>query len=288
MSLARTHTLAASIALALLAGVAPIARAQTGVWRQISPPAGDVTAVAPGADGSVLFAAGFGGFRYDGLRTRRLPVFAPGADSLSGSAILEAANGDLWIASVLPGSDGNGLYRLQPDGTLTRFTSASGLGNSLSDQVQGHLRADGDHHVVRVGPDPLGRHHLADLLPQFRRALGRAVLQRDLAVARDQVGDLLGQRRQRQRGQVGHATGQRDHLGTAGHREQRPDLGRGHPGGAGGEALAGDHRDRGARRPDRLGHGTSFPRRHGPCLFTRGSIPMGVTGTEEWPALRRG
>ena len=48
-------------------------------------------------------------------------------------------------------------------------------------QVQRHLRADGDHHVVRVGLDALERHHLADLFAQLRDALAGAVLQGDQA-----------------------------------------------------------------------------------------------------------
>ena len=64
-----------------------------------------------------------------------MPIFAPGVDSLAGSTILRASNGDVWLGSVLPGSDSGGLYRLRPDGTVERFTAASGLGNALSDQV---------------------------------------------------------------------------------------------------------------------------------------------------------
>lgn len=137
MSLARSHPIIDTIALALAltAAASGGAHAQTGVWRQVGPPGGDVTSVAPGESGSVLLTGALGGFRYDGLRSRRVPIFAPGVDSLAGSAILEAKNGDLWLASVLPGTDGNGLYRLRPDGGVQRFTAASGLGNSLSDQV---------------------------------------------------------------------------------------------------------------------------------------------------------
>ena len=90
-------------------------------------------------------------------------------------------------------------------------------------QVQRHLRADGDHHVVRVGLDALERHHLADLLPELRDALARPVLQGDQAVLGDQAGGLRGQRLQRQRLQIRHATGQRHHLGTVGDGEQCPD-----------------------------------------------------------------
>ena len=76
------------------------------------------------------------------------------------------------------------------------------------DEVQRHLRADSDHDVVRVGVDPLQRHHLADLLPQRRHALGGAVLQRDLPVAGDELGDLVGERVERQSGEVRHASGE--------------------------------------------------------------------------------
>ena len=122
-------------ALALTAGAATRAGAQAGVWRQISLPGSDATSVSDGDSGTVLLTSPLGGFRYDGLRTRRVPIFAPGVDSLSGSAILRAKNGDLWLGTGRPGVDSGGLYRLRPDGTIERFTKLSGLGNSMSDEV---------------------------------------------------------------------------------------------------------------------------------------------------------
>ncbi len=105
----------------------------------------------------------------------------------------------------------------------------SRVAEDAGDHVQGHLGARGDHHVIRVGGDPLQRHDLADLLAQLRHPVRGAVLQGDLAVDRDQPGDLGGQRVQRQRGEVRHAAGQRDHLGAAGDGEESSDLGGGHP-----------------------------------------------------------
>ncbi len=126
---------ALAIAFVLATGAARPAHAQTGVWRQISLPGGEATSVSDGDSGSVLLTSPLGGFRYDGLRTRRVPVFSPGTDSLAASAILQARNGDLWLGTARPGVDSGGLYRLRPDGTVERFTAASGLGNAVSDQV---------------------------------------------------------------------------------------------------------------------------------------------------------
>ena len=62
-------------------------------------------------------------------------------------------------------------------------------------------------------------------------ALAGPVLQRDQPVLGDQPGGLLGERLQRQRLQVRHAAGERDHLGTAGDGEQCPDGRRAHAAG---------------------------------------------------------
>ena len=72
--------------------------------------------------------------------------------------------------------------------------------------------------------------------------LRRAVLQRDLALAGDEIGDLGRQRVHRQRGEVGHAARERDHLRPARHREQRPDLRRRHPRRTRREPLGGGRR----------------------------------------------
>ena len=48
-----------AVALALAAGAAT-ALAQTGVWRQVGPPGGDVTSVALGDSGSVLLTGALG------------------------------------------------------------------------------------------------------------------------------------------------------------------------------------------------------------------------------------
>ena len=105
------------------------------------------------------------------------------------------------------------------------------------DHVQAHLGADGHDDVVRVCLDALEGHDFADLLTQHGDAVRRAVLQGDQAVFGDDLRHLRGQRVERERGQVRHAAGERDDLGPAGHREQRPDLGGGHPGGARGVPL---------------------------------------------------
>ena len=68
-------------------------------------------------------------------------------------------------------------------------------------------------------------------------ALAGPVLQRDQPVLGDQSGGLAGERLQRQRLQVRHAAGERDHLGSAGHGEQCPDRRRAHAAGAFGVTL---------------------------------------------------
>ena len=133
------------------------------------------------------------------------------------------------------------------------------VAEDAGDEVQRHLRADGDHHVVRVGADPLERHDLADLLAQRGNALRGAVLQRDLAVAGDELGDLAGEGVERQRGEVRHAAGERDHLGPARHREQRPDLRRRHARRARREPLHRPGLDGGAGGPERLRDGHAAP-----------------------------
>ncbi len=105
------------------------------------------------------------------------------------------------------------------------------------DQVERLLRAGGDHDVVGVRADALLGHHRADRLAQSGITLPGAVLQRGGAGAGDQVVHHLGHGVHRQRGEVGHPAGERDHLGPAGDGEQRPDLGRRHAAGAGGVAV---------------------------------------------------
>ena len=63
----------------------------------------------------------------------------------------------------------------------------TGVAEHPGDQIERHLRADGDHHVVGVRLDALQRHDLADLLAQLGDALAGAVLQRDQAVLGDQL-----------------------------------------------------------------------------------------------------
>jgi ligand-binding sensor domain-containing protein len=124
----------ALVALALgvagLCALAPVARGQTGVWRQISLSGAGANAVAGGDSGSVLAVSTAGLFRYDGLRIQRVPIFSTRADSLDGSAVLQAANGDIWF-----GTTDQGLFRLRPDGVVDRYTAQSGLGNSANDEI---------------------------------------------------------------------------------------------------------------------------------------------------------
>ena len=121
--------LAFAVAGALLA-LATGARAQTGVWRQIPIPGAGTNAVAGGDSGSVLAVTTAGVFRYDGLRIRRLPIFSARADSLDGTAVLEARSGDVWF-----GTSDQGLFRLRADGTVDRHTAANGIGNSSNDEI---------------------------------------------------------------------------------------------------------------------------------------------------------
>jgi ligand-binding sensor domain-containing protein len=124
--------LAASFAVA----GATAARAQTGVWRQIAVPGSGITALARGDSGTVLVANSVGAFVLDGIRARRLPIFSPGPDSLAGKAILQTANGDIWL-----GTTNHGLFRLRRDGAVQRFTAASGLGNFANDEVLALVQA---------------------------------------------------------------------------------------------------------------------------------------------------
>src|SRR5690606_16618808 len=115
----------------------------------------------------------------------------------------------------------------------------AGVAIDARDEVERHLRAHGDDDVVGVGADALERHHLADLLAQRGHALGGAVLQGDLPLAGDEVGDLGGELVEREGGEVRHASGEGDHLRPARDGEERADLGGGHAGGSGGEPLHG-------------------------------------------------
>src|SRR5262245_37130504 len=122
-------TLAAAALASVLVGVSG-ANAQTGVWRQIALPGAGANAVAGGDSGSVYAVTTAGLFRYDGLRVRRVPIFSARPDSLDGSAVLQAKNGDVWF-----GTTDQGLFRLRSDGTVDRFTTANGVGNSSSDEI---------------------------------------------------------------------------------------------------------------------------------------------------------
>src|SRR5690606_3766244 len=68
-------------------------------------------------------------------------------------------------------------------------------------------------------------------------ALRGAVLQHVRALAGDEVADHVADGVEGERGHVRHPAGEGDHLGTGGHREQSPDLGRHHAGGTRGVAV---------------------------------------------------
>ena len=101
----------------------------------------------------------------------------------------------------------------------------AGVAEDPGDQVDRLLGPDRDDHVVGVGLDALEAHHVGDLFAQRGIALARAVLQRHGSVGRDQVADRVTHDVEGQAGDVGHTSGQGDHLGPGGDREQGPDLG---------------------------------------------------------------
>ncbi len=106
------------------------ANAQTGIWTPFIPPGSTVFDVAPAAGGRILIATRFAPYVYDGLRLARVPIGSPDFDSLSGKCVLETRSGDVWFGTL-----SHGLFVLRPDGTTTRYTAASGLGNSSIDRV---------------------------------------------------------------------------------------------------------------------------------------------------------
>ena len=117
-------------AIAFASWTASGARAQTGVWRQILLPGAGANAVAAGDSGSVLAVSTAGLFRYDGLRVRRVPIFSAREDSMDGTAVLRARNGDVWF-----GTSDQGLFRLRPDGRVDRYTRENGIGNNSDDWI---------------------------------------------------------------------------------------------------------------------------------------------------------
>jgi len=98
-------------------------------------------------------------------------------------------------------SRASGIQRAHVGGSLDQHHVAR-VDEDPGHQVQGLLRADGDHDLVGVSADLLGRHHVADPLPQSRVALRGAVLQRGRALAGDQLADHLAHDVERERGNV--------------------------------------------------------------------------------------
>ncbi len=121
--------LGAALALLGLAAVPGRARAQGGIWSTIPVPGGAVHGVADSDSGRVVIAGNNAAWRFDGFRMRRLPIFSSSSDSLVGTAILGARNGDTWFGT------NTGAYRLKPDGVVDRFDATSGLGNFTSSDV---------------------------------------------------------------------------------------------------------------------------------------------------------
>ena len=149
----------------------------------------------------------------------------------------------------------------------------AGVAEHPGHEVDGLLAADGDDDVVGVGRDPFECHHVADLVAQGGVALTGAVLHRLGAVLADETADRGGDRVEGESGDVGHAAGERDDLGPAGHGEQGADLRRLHALGALGVAvdvgvqpgLSGCHPEPGQPVPRRLVVARAV---HGPTIVT--------------------
>jgi hypothetical protein len=95
-----------------------------------------------------------------------------------------------------------------------------GIAEHARDKVERLLGAAGDDDVVGVGVHLLLGHHLDDLVAHERFALAGAVLHRLGAALGDQPVDGLGEGLPGEVGDVGHAAGERDHLGPVRHGEQ--------------------------------------------------------------------
>ncbi|MGH7725786.1 MAG: two-component regulator propeller domain-containing protein [Candidatus Eiseniibacteriota bacterium] len=120
----------AAIALAALAAGDRPALAQGGIWTPFIPPGSTVRDVAPGDSGEVLIAGAFAGFRFDGLRMAALPISSPDENPLGPTRVLRTRSGEIWLGTLT-----HGLFRLQADGTVVRYTASSGLGNSTTDRI---------------------------------------------------------------------------------------------------------------------------------------------------------
>ncbi|GAA3120603.1 hypothetical protein GCM10020001_046040 [Nonomuraea salmonea] len=135
-------------------------------------------------------------------------------------------HGDVDDFGLISGERAEGAH---VGGTLCEHHVAR-VDEDAGDEVEGLLRPDGDDDVVRPGVDPLQLHDLADLLAQVRVTLAGAVLQRDGAAPRDEVGDELADHVEGEGRDVRHAAGERDHLGPRRDGEESSDLGGDHPG----------------------------------------------------------
>ena len=99
------------------------------------------------------------------------------------------------------------------------------IAEDAGDQVQRHLRADGDHHVVGSARIPSS----AITSQICSRSTGTPCAEPYCSATcpsrATRSATSAASASQRQRGQVRHATGEGHHLGAAGHREQCADLG---------------------------------------------------------------
>ena len=108
----------------------------------------------------------------------------------------------------------------------------TGIAENSRDQVQGHLRSDGDNDVIGVRGDSLQPDHFADLFAQSLVTVATAVLQRDLSASGQHVGDSGADCFHGKRSNVGHSASQRNHLRARGDGKKGPDFTRGHAVGA--------------------------------------------------------
>ena len=107
----------------------------------------------------------------------------------------------------------------------------------LPEEIERLLGARRDHDVVRVGLHALLGHEHDRAITQREMSLASAVLQRRRSVIAEDLGRHLQDLLPRKRFDVRHPTRQRNDIGAGSHREERPDLGRGHPGGPFGVAV---------------------------------------------------
>ena len=82
------------------------------------------------------------------------------------------------------------------------------IAEDAGEKIETLLRADRDHHIVRVGRDVFQPHHLTNCFADGRLALARAVLHGTPPVVEHQLVEDGTDHIQRKIGDVGHATGE--------------------------------------------------------------------------------